>query len=99
MSQTGFIPEGVAPKVFSLYNGRKERLKAKAALLPSSTKTPSITERAESLLRSAGNLEKAGKSTAAMNVYRQIAKDFPGTEQARSAAERIKVMSGPSRPK
>lgn len=51
---------------------------------------PSI--RAETMLRSAMNLEKAGKIPGALSFYRQITKDFPGTPQAQSAEERIEVL-------
>ena len=38
------------------------------------------------------NLEKAGKTTAALGYYRQIVKDFAKTPAAKTAAERIKAL-------
>jgi hypothetical protein len=50
--------------------------------------------RAATTLRSAQNLEKAGKTLAALGIYRQIVRDHPGTPEAKAAAERIKALDG-----
>jgi hypothetical protein len=63
-----------------------------ARLIPAPA--PSADARAATLLRSAQNLEKAGKAAGASAMYRQVVKDFPGTPQARSAAERLKALGG-----
>ena len=49
-------------------------------------------QRAETLLRSARNLEKAGKPAGALGLYRQLFKDFPATPAAKAAAERITAL-------
>jgi YHS domain-containing protein len=49
--------------------------------------------RAASQLRIAQNLEKSGKTAAALMYYKQIAKDYPGTAQAKTASARIKALS------
>lgn len=51
--------------------------------------------RAASQLKIAENLEKGGKSAAALKYYKQIVKDFPDTPQAKSASARIKVLEMP----
>jgi hypothetical protein len=51
--------------------------------------------RAATALRLAQNLEKSGKSAAALKSYKQILKDHPGTPQARTATERIKAIEAP----
>ncbi len=69
----------------------------------STTKTSSTKEveratlakqasRAASLLKLGQNLEKAGKTTAALDYYRRVVKDFAKTAAARTAAERIKAI-------
>ena len=50
------------------------------------------TARAATALRLAQNLEKSGKTATALKSYKQIVKDYPGTPQARTAAERIKAL-------
>jgi YHS domain-containing protein len=50
--------------------------------------------RAATLLRIAQNLEKDGKTDAALKNFRQIVKDFAGTPAAKTAAERIKALDG-----
>ena len=49
---------------------------------------------AATLLRIAQNLEKDGKTDAALKNFRQIVKDFAGTPAAKTAAERIKALDG-----
>jgi hypothetical protein len=48
--------------------------------------------RAASLLKLGQNLEKAGKTTAALDYYRRVVKDFAKTPAAKTAAERIKAI-------
>ena len=49
--------------------------------------------RAATLIACLGqNLEKDGKTDAAMKNFRQIVKDFPGTPPAKTPAERIKAL-------
>lgn len=50
--------------------------------------------RAETMLRSARNLEKAGKGTGAVRLYRDVARSFPGTMQASEAESRIGALGG-----
>ena len=59
------------------------------------TAAAKLANRAATLLRIAQNLEKDGKSTAALKNFRQIVKDFPGTPAAKTAAERIKALEKP----
>jgi hypothetical protein len=53
---------------------------------------PSV--RAATALRSAQNLEKAQKIPGALGLYRGIVRDYPGTRQAKSAEERIRILGG-----
>ena len=48
--------------------------------------------RAASLLKIGQNLEKTGKSAAALGYYRQVVKDYSNTPAAKTAAERIKAL-------
>jgi hypothetical protein len=48
--------------------------------------------RAATLLQAARNLDKAGKSKAAQDSYRRIAKDFPETTSAKFATARLKEL-------
>ncbi|MDR3639590.1 MAG: IPT/TIG domain-containing protein [Isosphaeraceae bacterium] len=48
--------------------------------------------RAASRLAAAHNLEKSGKLNAAMEYYRDIVKTYPNTTEAKTAAERIRVL-------
>lgn len=50
--------------------------------------------RAATTLRSAANLEKAGKIPGAIGLYRGIVKDYPGTPQAEAASARIAALGG-----
>lgn len=50
--------------------------------------------RADTMLRSARNLEKAGKGTGAVRLYRDVARSFPGTMQASEAESRIRALGG-----
>jgi YHS domain-containing protein len=48
--------------------------------------------RAATALRAGQSLEKSGNSAAALKWYKQLVKDYPGTTQAKAAAERIKAL-------
>lgn len=48
--------------------------------------------RAATALRIAQNLEKSGRADPALKSYRQVVKDYPGSPQAKTAAERIKIL-------
>lgn len=73
---------------------------------PSTTKTsgkkdddaPAIARqvsRAASLLKLGQNLERAGKTSAALGYYRRVVKEFEKTPAAKTAAERIKALDQP----
>ena len=68
--------------------------KAKAGPKPDATAPApdKLAARAATALRLAQNLEKTGKSAAALKSYKQIVKDYPKTATARVAAERIKAI-------
>ena len=51
--------------------------------------------RAASLLKLGQNLEKADKTSAALDYYRRVVKDFAKTPAAKTAAERIKALGPP----
>ncbi len=70
--------------------GRSKRTKNGTPPQPAKAVEPSA--RAASLLKMAQNLEKSKKTTAALGYYRQIAKDFPETPQAKEALEQIKKL-------
>ena len=46
------------------------------------------------LLKRADNLEFLGNWDGALEYYRQIKKEHPGSPQAKIAGERIKVITG-----
>ena len=71
---------------------RKKAQKPKAA--DATVKPVDRAARAASQLRAAQNLEKAGKSAGALEFYRKIVKDYPGTPQAKTAAARIEALGG-----
>ncbi len=54
-----------------------------------------LAAKAATALRLAQNLEKTGKSAAALKSYKQILRDYPKTATARTAAERIKAIESP----
>jgi hypothetical protein len=78
----------------------KEQVRANEAIMERVHKEMQADEsrkrslRAATALRSAQNLEKAKKIPGAMGLYRQLIKDYPGTPQAKEAAERIKGLGG-----
>jgi hypothetical protein len=51
--------------------------------------------RAATSLRMAQSLEKAGKTKGALDLYRQLLKQYPASPQAKTAAERVKVLENP----
>jgi YHS domain-containing protein len=51
--------------------------------------------RAASLLKLGQNLENSGKTSAALEYYRRVVKDFAKTPAAKTAAERIKALGLP----
>ncbi len=53
------------------------------------------SNRATMLLRVARNLEKSDKPDASIVRYRRIAREFPGTTEARTATDRIQALGGP----
>ncbi|AGA28982.1 YHS domain-containing protein [Singulisphaera acidiphila] len=59
-----------------------------------SSKPAAKASKAASQLRLAQNLEKSGKTAAALQYYRAVAKDYAGTPEAKTAAERIKALAG-----
>jgi YHS domain-containing protein len=50
------------------------------------------TAKATSLLRFGQALERSGNTAGALGYYRQLVKDYPDTEWAKAAAERIKAL-------
>jgi hypothetical protein len=50
-------------------------------------------KRARAKLPLARSLEKMGKTTGAINFYREIVRDAAGTEEGRLATERINILS------
>jgi YHS domain-containing protein len=57
--------------------------------------TASPAARAASLLRIGQNLEKSGKTRAALDDYKRIVKEFAGTPAARTAKQRIEALEKP----
>jgi len=55
----------------------------------------STVDRAASLLRVAQNLEKIGKTAAALENYREILEDYPDSPSAKTARARVKALSKP----
>lgn len=54
---------------------------------------------ASSLLKSGQNLEKLGKKAGAIEFYSQVVNEFPGSDEAKTAEERIKALGGKVAPK
>jgi YHS domain-containing protein len=71
--------------------------KNKSAARKSEAKTAasSSATRAASLLRIAQNLEKSGKTDAALQDYKRIVKDFAETPAAKTAKQRINALEKP----
>jgi YHS domain-containing protein len=60
----------------------------------SAPKTPAAKDKAAELYDRATDLEKAGKTQAALTYYRMVVKDHPRSPQARQAATRIDALGG-----
>ncbi len=65
---------------------------ADAAKVDEPTKTPDNSAKAASTLKLGQNLDKAGKTAAALMYYRQVVKLYPDTPAAKTAADRIKAL-------
>lgn len=61
----------------------------------SPSKKETTVDRAASLLQVAQNLEKIGKTAAALQNYREIIEDHPDSPSAKIARERVKALSKP----
>ncbi|MCA1684402.1 MAG: tetratricopeptide repeat protein [Planctomycetia bacterium] len=55
---------------------------------------PDPAARAASTLSLGQSLEKAGRTKGAVDLYRQLLKQYPASPQARTAGERIKALEG-----
>ena len=67
-------------------------------IIPRPKPVPKVIDpavRARTAIDSARNLEKAGKIAGAVRSYRQVAKDFPATDSAKVALDRIKALTSP----
>lgn len=78
--------------------GKAEAAPSKTAKAAKSAKAaPKAADpatRALSLLTAGRNLEKLDKPNVALGYYRQILKDYPDTPSAKTAAERLKALTG-----
>jgi len=63
--------------------------------MPAAAKPAYRAAKAASILTIGRNLERSGKPAAALPYYREVAKDFPETPAAKSAAARVKALSPP----
>jgi YHS domain-containing protein len=59
------------------------------------SKSATSAARADGLLRIGQNLEKSGKTEAALANYKRIVKDFADTPAAKTAGQRIKALGRP----
>lgn len=59
---------------------------------PTSKKSAGPAAKAASLLSQAQALEKSGKNAAALVFYKRVVKEYAGTAQAKTAAERVKAL-------
>ncbi len=82
---TGRIPPKTRPRAVAV---------PKTSRPPVSSK-PRFSLAAEKLMGQAKALEKSRKLNAAIGVYRHVVKDFPGTEQAITAAARADYLEKP----
>lgn len=57
--------------------------------------SPNASSKADGILRLGQNLEKGKKTTAALDYYRRVVKEFPDTAAAKTAAARIKALTAP----
>jgi hypothetical protein len=56
-------------------------------------RVPPPDPEAVTLLKAGRNLEGLKKYPAALGYYRKVVKDFPGTPEAKAAAERVKALT------
>lgn len=61
---------------------------------PAPSKPAAKTSKAPQWLRLGQSLEKSGKTTAALQYYRDIVKTYAGSPEAKTASERIKALGG-----
>jgi hypothetical protein len=89
----GLVDEESPKKPAAAAKPGRPTAKAKTAEAPASPKAVGKpAAKVASQLVLGQNLEKAGKTAAALKYYRQIVKDFPGTPSAKTAAARIKAL-------
>jgi YHS domain-containing protein len=96
----GLVDESAKPKSKEPPGPRPSRPAAakaeakedKPASKPATVADPSA--KAASLLRLGQSLEKAGKTSGALDYYRRVVKDFPKSKEAKAAAGRIKALEG-----
>jgi hypothetical protein len=90
--QKRFVPEDAVAHMIPapVVPGRKKIQRSVPAAKPTD---PAL--RAATLLRSARNLEAAGKSAGALTIYQQVVKEYPGTPQATMAAKQIQAIKAP----
>ena len=73
----------------------KAKAAAESVADPKAAKSKDDTDaRAARELQLGQNFEKQGKNAVALDHYRKVVKDHPGTEVARTAASRIKAIEG-----
>ena len=82
------------PPAKSKSSKRAKKRKTPAATEKSAAETPAAnpTARAESMLKLGQSLEKAGKTTGAVEFYRKVVKQFPDSASAKTAAGRLKAL-------
>ena len=86
--QVRLVPERFVAKLIAAPPA-KETAKPK----PTADLKPVTPEgRATSLLLAGKDLEKAGKLQGALEHYRRVVEEYPGTYQAKTAAERIEAL-------
>ena len=70
----------------------ERRQKAAEAQRKADEERKKTEARAATLLRSAQSLERGGKTSGALSLYRRIANDFRNTPQAQTARDRIQAL-------
>jgi hypothetical protein len=91
---------GPGPPKESLYDVMKPELDRKEAEREAEFKAFNAKAakdregKAASLVKSGKNLEKLGKTKAALEFYRRAVKDYPGTAAAKNAGDEIKRLDG-----
>jgi YHS domain-containing protein len=86
--------EKAEPPASSAEVDPKEKSESKTKKAADKIAATKQANRAATLLRIGQNLEKDGKTDAALKNFRQIVKDFPGTPAAKTAAARLKALDG-----